>query len=66
MACSGLELKTLVAGLPEDFIIASIMRGTRILIPHGDTVIQPGDNLTIITGREQTQAVLHMFSEEGA
>jgi len=33
---------------PEDSLIASIQRGSQVLIPHGKTLLQAGDRLTII------------------
>jgi len=33
---------------PEDSLIASIQRGSQVLIPHGNTLLQAGDRLTII------------------
>jgi len=33
---------------PEDSLIASIQRGSQVLIPHGNTILQAGDRLTII------------------
>ncbi|WP_376791000.1 chloride channel protein [Thermoflexus sp.] len=34
---------------PRDCLIAAIRRGNRVLIPRGDTVILPGDVLTVVT-----------------
>jgi len=33
---------------PEDSLIASVQRGSQVLIPHGKTLLQAGDRLTII------------------
>ncbi|MGB7873554.1 MAG: chloride channel protein, partial [Anaerolineales bacterium] len=33
---------------PENSLVASIQRGSLVLIPHGDTLLQAGDRLTII------------------
>ncbi len=33
---------------PQDSIIASIRRGSRVLIPNGDTVIRPGDVIVAV------------------
>ena len=33
---------------PENSLVASIQRGSQVLIPHGDTILQDGDRLTII------------------
>ena len=54
---------------PEDSLIASIRRGSQVLIPHGKTLLQAGDHLTIICkqGEEEVLAeLLTVVSEEKA
>ncbi len=34
-------------GLPRDSILAAIRRGGQMIVPHGDTILQPGDLLII-------------------
>jgi trk system potassium uptake protein len=36
---------------PQDAIIGAVVRDTRIIIPHGETVIQPGDRVVIFAKR---------------
>jgi CIC family chloride channel protein len=45
---------------PADSLVASIQRGGQVLIPHGDTLLQAGDRLTVICkrGEEEELAVL--------
>ena len=45
---------------PKDSLIASIRRNTQVLIPHGNTLIQAEDHLTVICkhGEEEEIAVL--------
>jgi len=45
---------------PEDSLIASIQRSSQVLIPHGNTLLQAGDRLTIICkqGEEEVLAKL--------
>jgi len=31
--------------LPEDCTVVSVQRGRKIIIPHGDTVVEPGDKV---------------------
>lgn len=33
---------------PKDSLVTNIVRGRETIIPHGDTVVQPGDMLTIL------------------
>ncbi|HML22336.1 MAG TPA: chloride channel protein [Aggregatilinea sp.] len=42
---AGQSVREIARNLPSDCILVSIRRGKRLLIPHGDTVIQPGDHL---------------------
>jgi trk system potassium uptake protein TrkA len=37
------------AGLPKNSLVATIVRDTKTIIPHGDTPIYPGDRLIIFT-----------------
>lgn len=42
---------------PPDCIIATIRRGRHLLIPHGDTLLQEGDVLTVVTEGEAAATV---------
>ena len=44
--CDGIQVKDVP--WPEHFVIASLRRGTQILIPRGDTVLCEGDILTVV------------------
>lgn len=39
-------------GLPEDCVIAAILRAGKIVVPRGETTLEAGDELLAITGRE--------------
>jgi len=43
---AGQQIKEL--DLPSDCVLISIQRGRRLVIPHGDTVLQPGDRVTAL------------------
>ncbi len=43
--------------LPRDCVIVAIRRGRRILIPHGDTVLEPGDRVTAFVEVEDEDAL---------
>ncbi len=45
-ACAGHRVSDVA--WPHDSVIASIRRGSRLLIPHGETVLQGGDVLTFV------------------
>ncbi len=43
---------------PQECVLASVRRGRQVLIPHGDTLLRPGDVLAIVaedTAREELQ-----------
>lgn len=61
MECVGKELREVARKLPEDSIVASIQRGSRLLIPHGDTVLREGDHLTVLARRDQVSAAREAF-----
>lgn len=42
----GRSVREIAETLPGDCILVSIRRGGRMLIPHGDTVVQAGDRIT--------------------
>ena len=44
--CDGIQVKDVP--WPEHFVIASLRRGTQVLIPKGDTVLCEGDILTVV------------------
>jgi len=50
--------------LPEDCVLVSITRGNRMLIPHGDTHLVPGDRLTALVKEECAQEFRQVFSAE--
>ncbi len=48
-------------GLPQDCILVSVRRGRHLGFPHGDTVLQPGDRLTICTRKDLVDQVLDLL-----
>jgi len=45
---------------PEDSLVASIQRGGRLIIPHGNTVMEAGDQLSVVARREDEDTVRAM------
>jgi CIC family chloride channel protein len=45
---------------PRDSVIATLRRGQRVIIPHGDTLLNPGDVLVIAVEGEAREAVRHL------
>ncbi len=50
---------------PHDSVIASIRRGSRLLIPHGETILQGGDVLTFVIEAKDSEA-LHKLCKQGS
>ena len=44
------------AGFPNGCLLISIKRGHRELIPHGSTIIEPGDELTLVVSTDEPDA----------
>ena len=49
--------------LPEECVLVSIMRDNRVLIPHGDTRLMPGDRLTALVGTDHVSEFRHLFRD---
>ncbi len=51
-------------GMPENSLVASILRNNQPIIPRGATVLQADDRLVLVTLSENHGQVLKMFSDE--
>ena len=49
---------------PRDSVIATLRRGQRVIIPHGDTLLKPGDVLIIAAEGEAREAVQRLCSAD--
>jgi Trk K+ transport system NAD-binding subunit len=47
--------------LPEDCLIVSIQRGRKLFIAHGYSVLEEGDQLTVITREDVAQEVMEIL-----
>ncbi|UCC67712.1 MAG: chloride channel protein [Armatimonadota bacterium] len=61
---SNQEVRSL--SLPQDALLIGVRRGNRTLIPHGDTVLQPGDRVIAIAEREQTAELRRIFTRRAS
>lgn len=52
-ASVGKPLKTLAAILPHECVLVSVRRDDRIIIPHGDTILEAGDRITAFIKSEE-------------
>jgi Trk K+ transport system NAD-binding subunit len=46
----------------EHFIIGAVLRGDDLIIPHGDTVLQPGDRVTVVGLGVHFPEIVHTFT----
>jgi Trk K+ transport system NAD-binding subunit len=51
----GKSIQELALNLPEECILISIRRDNRVLIPHGNTIFQAGDQLTAFIRTKDTK-----------
>ncbi len=49
--------------LPRDCLLIAIRRGRRLLFPHGDTLLLPGDRVAICTRRDIVDEVARLLKE---
>jgi len=47
--------------LPSACVLATIVRGGELVIPRGDTMIQPGDKIIALVKSEQQAELVHVF-----
>jgi CIC family chloride channel protein len=47
--------------LPRDCLLTSVHRGRKVLILHGDTVLQPGDCISAVVEQESVAALQAVF-----
>lgn len=49
---------------PEDCLVAGIRRGGRLIIPHGKTIMESGDQLSVVA-RQEDEDALRMLARPG-
>lgn len=50
-------------GLPNDLVVGMILRGEEIVIANAETVLLPGDRITLLGKKEAVQQALLVFAE---
>lgn len=63
-ACKGGRVRDL--GAPRNSLIVAIQREATVFVPHGDTVIRPGDHLFIVTTPDNVAAVERWLEDRRA
>ncbi|GAB4563445.1 MAG: chloride channel protein [Anaerolineae bacterium] len=51
--------------LPRDCVIVSVRRGRGLIIPHGDTVLQPGDQVVSLVATECAEEFRQLLRSSG-
>lgn len=49
-------------GLPEDCVLVSVIRGDEVLLPKGETELQPGDTIIAVTSPEKEQKLKEILT----
>lgn len=52
-------------GLPDECVIAAIIRKGQLIIPHGDTVLQPADEVLMVSHASQLQRLAALLGRTG-
>jgi CIC family chloride channel protein len=60
----GRSVQEISGTMPESCILISIRRDGRLLIPHGDSIFQPGDHITAFIRNKDTEALYHCLLAE--
>lgn len=56
----GVAIKDL--SLPDECVIAAVIRGGKVIIPRGVTTLQPGDEVLAITDRKGAERLASLFA----
>ena len=62
----GMDIKTVAKELPEECVLVSIERNGRVIIPHGDTILQAGDHLVAFTRTQDAGALFQVLHHPDA
>ena len=63
-AIFGKKLSDIFKDFGGDFVVSRIMKGEEIIFPSGDTVLDEGDKVLIVTSQEEVPKIRIIFGEE--
>ncbi len=63
-ALAGKSVREIGQALPDDCILVSIRRGDTVVIPHGDTTVQEGDQLVALASLDCVPEIERYFQGE--
>lgn len=62
MWIAGLQISNI--GLPDDILFTAIIRNKRIVTPHGNTIIEPGDTVYILSPKNKRDEMRSFFKNK--
>ncbi len=63
-AIFGQKLKEILREFGGDFVVSRIMKGEEILSPTGETVLEEGDKLLVVTSQHEVDKIRILFGQE--
>ena len=63
-AIFGKKLSEIIAQFGGGFVVSRIMKGEDVIFPTGDTVLEEGDKLLIVTSQQEVDRIRIIFGEE--
>ena len=63
-AIFGKKLYDILHEFNADFVVSRIMKGNEIIFPTGDTVLNEGDKVLIVTSQEEVDKIRILFGQE--
>ena len=63
-AIFGKKLYDVLRDFGGDFVVSRIMKGEDIIFPHGDTILNEGDKLLIVTSQQEVERIRILFGQE--
>ncbi|MEJ2758338.1 MAG: chloride channel protein [Anaerolineales bacterium] len=63
-AIVGQAVQEFAATLPKDSLLISIKKGERTIIPHGNTLLDAGDYISIILRKDEVESVYRLLNKK--
>jgi len=60
-AVTGKKLRTLKSKLPKDVLVATILRGSEVIVPSGEDEIRVGDSVVLIVDADSLESIQKLF-----
>ena len=63
-AIFGKQLKDILKEFGGDFVVSRLMKGDEIISPTGETVLEEGDKLLVVTSQHEVEKIRILFGQE--